>query len=60
MGNCNCKPEYCGVSGQLNLWSTLFETGVSAVIISRQQNYANCRLGYESGVMNVCVPGDLL
>jgi hypothetical protein len=53
------QTEYCGVSGELNLSSTLFETGVSAVIITKQ-NYANCRQGYEPGVMNVCVPGDLL
>jgi hypothetical protein len=59
-GDCNCKLAYCGVSGELKPWSTVFETGVSDVITSRQQNYVNCRQGYEPGVMNECVPGDLL
>jgi len=30
----NCGTVYCGVSGLVNLWSTVFETSVNAVSIS--------------------------
>jgi len=37
-GDCNCGTAQCGGSGEVNLWSTVFETSVNAVSISRQQN----------------------
>jgi len=47
-------------SGEVNMWRTVFETSVSAVSISRQQNYAHCTLGYEPGVISEWVQGNLL
>ena len=32
--DCNCGTALCGVSGLVNLWSTMFETIVNAVSIS--------------------------
>jgi len=37
----------------VSLWSTVFETGVSAVSISIQKNEADCRKDYEPRVLSV-------
>jgi len=46
-------------TGEVKLWSNVFKTGVSAVRISRQQNYATCREGYEPRVLTIWVQGNL-
>ena len=37
-GDCTCRTAQCGGSGEVNLWSNVFKTSVSAGSISRQQN----------------------
>jgi len=42
------------------MWSTVFETGVSAASISRHQNQANRMLDYVPGALSVRVQSNLL
>jgi hypothetical protein len=35
--DCNCGTAQCGASEEMHLWSTMSETSVSAVRISRQK-----------------------
>jgi hypothetical protein len=46
-------------SGEVNLCSTVFKPGVSAVSSSRQQNYATCRYSNGPRLLNIRVQGNL-
>lgn len=59
-GDFNCKLYNALHSGEMDLWSTLVKTNVNAVNISRQQNLADCRQGYEPTVLNIRMKGNHL